>query len=242
MKNKIAKFEKVSFKQFEKDWIDAMGYTYSSAVIKEIYNSIKLPQRATTGSAGYDFFIPEKLTIATNLSYKIPTGIRCKIDEGWVLKLYPRSGLGFKYGIHLANTVGIVDEDYFYSDNEGHIFVKIMNDSTLANIIRFDRGDAFCQGIFVPFGITVDDNATQKRNGGLGSTTKEKGNNIMNTIPIWEKLTLTVQEAVDYSNIGRNKLYEIINSPECSFALRIGNRTLIKRKEFESFISQNDKL
>jgi len=170
MQNRIAEFEKVSYKQFEEDWAKAFNYTYSSSEIKEIYDDIKLPQRATKGSAGYDFYMPDKLVIASKLSYKIPTGIRCKIDDGWVLKLYPRSGFGFKYGVHLANTVGIIDRDYFDSDNEGHIFVKIVNDSILSNIVRFERGDSFCQGIFVPYGITVDDHVSEIRNGGFGST------------------------------------------------------------------------
>lgn len=176
MKNIVAKFDKVSFEQFERDWINTMGYTYSSADIRDIYDQIKLPQRATIDSAGYDFYIPEKLVVAANTAHNIPTGIRCKIDEGWVLKIYPRSSQGFKYGIHLGNTVGIIDGDYFYSYNEGHIFVKLVNDSLLSYIIRFNRGDAFCQGVFVPYGITVDDNVTNIRNGGLGSTTDNIAN------------------------------------------------------------------
>ena len=81
---------------------------------------------------------------------------------------------GFKFGIHLANTGGIIDEDYYGSDNEGHIFIKLVNDSVLstAKPMEIKKGDAFCQGIFVPFGITVDDDATEIRNGGFGSTGK----------------------------------------------------------------------
>ena len=62
-------------------------------------------------------------------SIKVPTGIRAEMEEGWVLKCYPRSGLGFKFRLQLNNTVGIIDSDYFYSDNEGHIFAKLTNDS-----------------------------------------------------------------------------------------------------------------
>ena len=83
---------------------------------------------------------------------------------------FPRSGHGFKYGIHHANTIPVIDGDYFDSDNEGHIFFKIVNDGCLAKEIRINKGDAFCQGIFLPFGITLDDNTTAVRNGGLGST------------------------------------------------------------------------
>lgn len=172
---RIAKFEKVSFEQFKKDWIKSLEYfpyLCQDKNVVDIYNKIKMPKRATSGSAGYDFFMPMNLNLAKGMNILIPTGIRCKIDDGWVLKEYPRSGQGFKYGVHLANTVGIIDSDYYYSDNEGHIFMKLVNDSSLSEIIRFHQGDAFCQGIFVEYGITYDDETTEIRNGGFGSTSK----------------------------------------------------------------------
>ena len=98
--------------------------------------------------------------------------MRVRIDEGWVLKIYPRSGLGFKFRLQLNNTVGIIDSDYYYSDNEGHIFIKITNDSKENKTLEIKKGDAFAQGIFVEYGITVDDDATEIRNGGFGSTNK----------------------------------------------------------------------
>ena len=175
--NRIAKFEKVSFEQFKKDWIDTFPSRYNEyddnildGLIGNIYNSIKLPQRATAGSAGYDFFCPYGFMVSENSSIKIPTGIRCKIEEGWVLQAYPRSGHGFKYGIHLANTVGIIDQDYYGAKNEGHIFIKLVNDSKLAKPVEIKTGDAFCQGIFLPYGITEDDDVTDTRHGGFGST------------------------------------------------------------------------
>lgn len=103
----------------------------------------------------------------------MPTGIRVKINDGWVLKLYPRSGLGFKYRLQLNNTVGIIDSDYFESDNEGHIFAKITNDSNEGKTLEIGAGSGFMQGIFVEYGITLDDVAEEKRNGGFGSTTKQ---------------------------------------------------------------------
>lgn len=87
-----------------------------------------------------------------------------------MLKLYPRSGLGFKYRLQLNNTVGIIDSDYFYSDNEGHIFAKITNDSNEGKTIKIARGEGFMQGIFIEYGITLDDCADGVRNGGFGST------------------------------------------------------------------------
>lgn len=168
----IARFEKVSFEQFRIDWRDAFGEkNFTTDEILGIYNNIKLPKRATKYSAGYDFFVPIDIILGENGIIKIPTGIKCRIDEGWTLKMYPRSGQGFRYGVHLANTVGIIDGDYYNSvGNEGHIFVKLVNDSMLSNEIVLKDGVAFCQGIFVPFGVTEDDITSEERAGGLGST------------------------------------------------------------------------
>ena len=75
------------------------------------------------------FLLPVDVTLKPGETIKIPTRIRVSMEENWVLHLYPRSGLGFKYRLQLNNTVGIIDSDYFHSDNEGHIFAKITNDS-----------------------------------------------------------------------------------------------------------------
>lgn len=168
--NKVAQFSKVSFGQFLKDYNETFYYGQSVEEIKTIWDNIQLPVRATVGSAGYDFETPIDFTLEPGKTIKIPTGIRCWIDEGWVLKLYPRSGLGFKYRLQMDNTVGIIDGDYFDSDNEGHIFIKITNDSNDDKIIILNRGSGFAQGIFVPYGITIDDEAEGIRNGGFGST------------------------------------------------------------------------
>lgn len=165
---RIAKFEKVSFNQFEKDWEDTFKNT---SEIEEIYNNIKLPVRATKGSAGYDFFMPINVKLMPGETIKIPTGIRCNMEEGWVLKCYPRSGLGFKYRLQLNNTVGIIDSDYYYSDNQGHIQAKITNDTNEGKDVRISCGEGFMQGIFVEYGITFDDDCDKERNGGFGSTT-----------------------------------------------------------------------
>lgn len=158
---RIARFCKVSEERFILD-----GGT------KDSYDKIKLPERATAGSAGYDFFTPVFFTLKPGETIKIPTGIRAEINEGWVLNIYPRSGLGFKYRLQLNNTVGIIDSDYFFSDNEGHIQIKLTNDSKEGKILSLEEGQAFCQGVFTEYGITFDDDATDKRNGGFGSTGK----------------------------------------------------------------------
>ncbi len=147
---------------------------YPEEEIRQMYESLKLPRRATKGSAGYDFFAPFTFSLPPAATIKIPTGIRVKMDEDWVLKLYPRSGLGFKYRLQMNNTVGIIDSDYFYSDNEGHIFIKLTNDSNEGKTLTVEQGTGMVQGIFLEYGITVDDKAEEIRNGGFGSTTETK--------------------------------------------------------------------
>ena len=166
---RIAKFHKVSAERFMADWKDTFPET-AEETIADIYNKIKLPVRATAGSAGYDFFSPVDITLNPGETVKIPTGIRVEMEQDWVLKCYPRSGLGFKYRLQLNNTVGIIDSDYFYSDNEGHIFSKITNDSNESKSVSIQAGTGFMQGIFVEYGTTVDDDAQGIRNGGFGST------------------------------------------------------------------------
>ena len=169
---RIAKFYKVSEQRFLDDWKDSFPDS-SEEEIREIYDNILLPKRATAGSAGYDFFAPTDFCLQPGEMIKIPTGIRVEMEPEWVLKCYPRSGLGFKYRLQLNNTVGIIDSDYFYSDNEGHIFAKLTNDGREGKTVELKKGTGFMQGIFVEYGITVDDDATCIRNGGFGSTTNK---------------------------------------------------------------------
>lgn len=168
---RIAQFFKVT----QYNFIAAMTEEfpqYTETDIKDMYDSLELPKRATKGSAGYDFYAPFSFSLPPASTIKIPTGIRVKMDEDWVLKVYPRSGLGFKYRLQMNNTVGIIDSDYFYSDNEGHIFIKMTNDSNEGKTVDVSQGTGFAQGIFLEYGITVDDEAEGIRNGGFGSTTK----------------------------------------------------------------------
>ena len=168
---RVARFMKVS----EDNFVQAMREEFSAYTeqdIKDMYDSLKLPCRATKGSAGYDFYAPFAFSLEPGSTIKIPTGIRVQMQEDWVLQLYPRSGLGFKYRLQMNNTVGIIDSDYFYSDNEGHIFAKITNDSNEGKTLEIGAGTGFMQGIFLQYGITEDDAAEGIRNGGFGSTTK----------------------------------------------------------------------
>ena len=182
----IAKFEKVSYEQFFEDFVKAFNISDTREledgtheiidlhpIVTKVYDSIKLPKRATMGSAGYDFFVPIDLDIVPNTTVKVPTGIRCKMKKNYVLQIYPRSGLGFKYRLQLDNTVGIIDSDYYNSDNEGHIFIKITNDTHEGKTIELKQGDGFAQGIFNKYYLAKEDKIKIKRNGGFGSTTKK---------------------------------------------------------------------
>lgn len=159
---RVAKFMRVSRARFEADWRE----TFPG--VPAPYDALKLPRRATAGSAGYDFFSPLDFTLAPGDTIKLPTGVRARIAPGWVLMLFPRSGLGFKYRVMLNNTVGVIDPDYFGALNEGHMFVKLYNAGEKP--LHIAAGEALAQGVFLPFGITEDDEADGVRTGGFGST------------------------------------------------------------------------
>lgn len=171
---RIAKFEKVSYEQFLDDWSKTFNIENLDVPkrmqIKSIYESIQLPKRSTCGSAGYDFFSTLTFNLYPNKSIMIPTGIRVKIEQGWVLKIYPRSGLGTKFRTQLDNTVGIIDSDYYYAKNQGHIFIKLTNDSKEGKMLQANLLDKIVQGVFCEYGVTVDDETENYRVGGFGST------------------------------------------------------------------------
>lgn len=158
------KFEKVSFEQFKKD-CEKLGYEGN---LEYIYNSIiTLPKRGTKGSAGYDFVCPFNLHLEKGETKTFPTGIRVIMPQDVFLSIYPRSGLGFKTGVSLANSVGIIDSDYCFSDNEGHIMIKLVGGF---EHLYLEKGQNIVQGIFTNYLTTSDDNTETTRNGGFGST------------------------------------------------------------------------
>ena len=159
----VAKFSRVSPAQ----WKEAMNGKAGEALPLE---EIPLPCRATAGSAGYDFIAPAETVIPAGGTALIPTGIRAEMNPGWVLILFPRSSLGFRNGIRLSNTAGIIDSDYAFAKNEGHILVKLRNPSE--NPVTIGKGERFCQGIFLPFGTAEEDGPLARREGGVGSTGK----------------------------------------------------------------------
>ncbi len=171
---RAGRFEKVSLREFDRA-MRKVRPDASDGDIRDMYDAILLPVRATAGSAGYDFHMPFPCTLPPGDTDVIPTGVRVKINPGWWLGCFPRSGLGFKYRLQLDNTVGVIDSDYYGSANEGHIFAKITNDGRDGGTLVLERGDAFMQGVFLPYGITYDDASTEKRDGGFGSTSKRGG-------------------------------------------------------------------
>ena len=159
----IAKFTHVS----ENQYAEAMSGLEGFLPLSEI----PLPKRATAGSAGYDFVSPLEVTVPAGGTALIPTGIRAEMEPGWVLMLFPRSSLGFRHSLRLANTVGVIDSDYAFAKNEGHIMVKLRN--PLAEPVTIGRGERFCQGVFLPYGTAEEDEkAFEVRSGGMGSTGK----------------------------------------------------------------------
>ena len=158
--NTVARFERVSAEQYQKD---AAGF--HRVMTPE---EIPMPRRATRGSAGYDIICPVAARIGPGETAVIPTGLRAFIEPGWVLIICPRSSMGRRYGMRLANTIGVVDSDYVQADNEGHILLAVVNGGAAPLVLN--PGDRVCQGIFLPFGIAEEAEVTAQRRGGYGST------------------------------------------------------------------------
>lgn len=148
--------------------LDAFG----EDALKDALAARRLPVRATAGSAGYDFFSPVSFRLMPGDSLTVPTGIRCAMDPNWILVIGPKSGKGSKFRVMLRNTLAFIDSDYYYSDNEGHIVMKIINDNYDGLPMDIRAGDSIMQGLFLPYGVTTDDNAAGVRNGGFGSTVR----------------------------------------------------------------------
>lgn len=166
----MSRFEKVSFEQWKAD-CGIKGI--KDEMLKEWYDAIKMPKQATAGSAGCDFFMPFNLNFESGSKFKIATGIRWVTDEGEedrVLLIVPRSGIGFKYGVRLPNTVGVIDSDYAAADNEGHILVAFENPSDTD--IQLEEGTPFVQGIIVRYEIPEGAGSDAERKGGFGSTSR----------------------------------------------------------------------
>lgn len=176
----IMHFEKITREQWVKDVINSYQLEYLTEghfeKINKLYDGIKLPKRATKYSAGYDFYVNGDVVIPWGDSYIIPTGIRwvCdkEEDKNKALQIYPRSGIGFRTGVRLMNTVGIIDADYWEGNNEGHIMLKLYN--PMNSHLHVKDGDAIVQGVITEYHTCDDEEEiVEKRTGGMGSTDKE---------------------------------------------------------------------
>ncbi len=158
----MRKFEKISLQEYHR---------FQTGYDETWYNNLELPKRATKYSAGYDIYSPFDLVLKKGETLKIPTLLKVDMNEDEVLLIDVRSSLGFKHNVRLANTIGVVDKDYYNNENnEGHIFVKLYNPNNYD--IEIKAGERFAQAIFMKYLITEDDEAVGERVGGFGSTSK----------------------------------------------------------------------
>ena len=174
-RNAVARIEKITRESFV-NYLRRHGYTAEpmSEDLSSVYDKLPMPKRATGGSAGYDFYTPVEIILKPGEEVVIPTFMKAKIFEDWCLIMLPKSGLGFKYHMVLANTIGLIDSDYYYSEtdddsNECHIMIKLVNEGN--KDIEIPQYSKFCQGVFLPYGVVEnEDEDFEKRNGGIGST------------------------------------------------------------------------
>lgn len=167
------RFEKVSYEAFMKD-LTRHGFGWMPEdEKKKAWEEIKLPERKTKYSAGYDIVAPINFHILPHGKVVVPSGIKVYFapDEmkSWHLCLYIRSSIGIRKGVVMSNQTGIIDSDYFGNkDNEGDMLISLTN--TEDHVVKFRAGERVLQGVFEIHGIVPHDNASGERIGGVGST------------------------------------------------------------------------
>lgn len=165
-------FKKVRYEAFEHDMMQYRPINFMSGEAKKAYDSIKLPERKTKYSAGYDICTPIDIAIPSGQRRVIPTGIKAVFNEdemeAWHLQMYVRSSVGIKDGVVLTNSTGIIDSDYALGENDGDMMLALIN--TSEKLVKYKAGDRICQAVFMLHGIASDDNASGARKGGIGST------------------------------------------------------------------------
>ena len=131
----------------------------------------KLPERQTKASAGYDFYVIDDVTIPPQSVVMLPTNVKAYMQEGEVLLLYVRSSIGIKRGLRLSNGTGVIDADYFSSvETGGNIGIALHNYTD--EVVKIEKGERICQGIFIPFLVADNGNSDKEREGGIGSTNR----------------------------------------------------------------------
>ncbi len=158
----MRKFEKIGYVQFKRDVPEDFS--------EQTYLRIKIPQRATSKSAGYDLSAAIPVKIEPYETKLVPTGLKVQMEDNDVFLITVRSSIGIKRHMMLANNVGVIDADYYNNaDNEGHIWIALTNlgDTTQ----EFEAGDRIAQGIFVGYKTLDEETVTDKvRESGIGST------------------------------------------------------------------------
>ncbi len=137
---------------------------------------INLPVRKTKYSAGYDVEAAEDTVIPSFKKGMAPTliktGLKAYMEDDEVLMLYNRSSNPKKKGLILANSVGVVDKDYYGNpDNDGHIMFAFYN--IKEEDVEIKKGEAIGQAVFQKYLVADNDNAEGDRTGGFGSTDKK---------------------------------------------------------------------
>lgn len=162
----MRKFERISRKQWNGDTINLAYYGESFPD----YEKIKLPQRATSKSAGYDLYSPVDMIISAGEQVMIPSGLKVNMEEDDVMLIIIRSSLGIKKGLSIPNQVGVIDSDYYNNlDNEGHFWICLKNNTN--EEYRINAGDRISQAIFIKYNKVEDDTPIkEERGGGFGST------------------------------------------------------------------------
>lgn len=158
-------FRKINYEQFKKDVKDDL----------ELYEQFELPRRSTKYSAGYDFFSVIDFTLQPGEKRTIPTGVKVFMGEQEMFMLCVRSSQGIKYNVRLANQVGIFESDYYENPKtDGHVYVCLQNQGDSEYTIK--KGDRLCQGIFIPFLVSEEEEKIETvRSGGIGSTDEGAG-------------------------------------------------------------------
>lgn len=129
-----------------------------------------LPQRKTSGSAGYDLEAAETVTLRPGETALVATNLKAYMSANEVLLIMIRSSLAVKQNLVLANGVGVIDADYYNNpDNEGHILLAVRNQGEQDAVIK--KGQAVAQGIFTQYLVSEQEAiASKPRQGGFGST------------------------------------------------------------------------
>lgn len=137
--------------------------------VVEGYENINIPKRATKDSAGYDIEAAFETTIKPGEIALVKTGLRVKMPKNEVVLIFPRSSLAIKKGLMMSNGVGVIDSDYYYADNKGHIMIPLYNFRKEEVIIK--KHERIAQAIFTNYSKTTNEEQNNTiRLGGFGSS------------------------------------------------------------------------